>query len=514
MIFPSSHWLRVLLHLCAIGLFTVSLVSGLRLAVDGERFLVELWVRVAPQGDVISWHLIAGTGWVVLAMMALGVVRKRNWTSDSRKSAGFTIRAIYLALPVLLITGIFTYFGVNDSGWVLSLHYWLAMALSTVVLTHILEQLLVNRARFLPAVFIPLNFPRFHRESFSPGIALLISTGMVIALIWWGSRAGYQELYVSALDGRSRIQIDGAATETAWANAPVATVVTSQGNDYGLSVPVEIKALANPYTVYFLISWPDSAPDYQHLPMIKTKEGWKVVHDGFERDDERSFYEDKLAVMLSTGNGFGGDHSVHLGASPLSGYPASRSGRGLHYTEDGTIRDVWHWKAVRGADMSVLDDDYFGAPEAACAFCPRYKAGYQQDPVEDGGVRHNWEWFRPEEITPLRLPAENDGYEKYLSAMTWYGSYPYEPGVDNAPVGSQLPSVIWMSHYEGDRGDVRGQARWDDGRWTLELARARDTGSPFDIAINDGVFMWVAPFDHAQTRHSYHHRPLRLRLQQ
>ncbi|OZG74038.1 hypothetical protein BTA51_09710 [Hahella sp. CCB-MM4] len=532
MIFPASYWLRVLLHLCAVGLFTVSLASGLRLAVDGEWLLADLWARISPQGNVIAWHLAAGGGWVMLGITVLGALKKKPWKTQVRKSAGVIIRGIYLALPVQIAAGIWLYFGITGSGWVLTLHYWLAMVLSAVVLCHVVEQLIAKKGRHLPAVFIPTRLSRFSLRSLLLGVGALLSTGIAVVMLWWGSSAGYQNLYISPLDEHSRIQIDGAATESAWSSASAETVVTTQGNDYQRSVPVEVRALANAYTVYLLISWPDPEPNYSHLPLQKTQQGWRVNHNGFERDDERSFYEDKLAVMISKGNGFGGDHSIHLGSTPLAGYPASRSGRGLHYTEDGTIRDVWHWKAVRGADMSVLDDDYFGAPEAACAFCSRYKAGYQPDPVEDGGVRQNWDWFRPGQVMPLRLPVlqvrnqevtnqevtnqevrnQEIGSDVPGHAMAWYSSIPYSLSLDNIPVGAQLPSVIWMSHYEGDRGDVRGQAQWHDGRWTLELARARDTGSPYDIALEDGVYMWVAPFDHAQTRHSYHHRPLRLRF--
>jgi hypothetical protein len=44
------------------------------------------------------------------------------------------------------------------------------------------------------------------------------------------------------------------------------------------------------------------------------------------------------------------------------------------------------------------------------------------------------------------------------------------------------------------------------------LSRALDTGSDKDVPIQDGVLVWVAVFDHTQTRHAYHLRPLRVRL--
>ncbi|WP_020405694.1 ethylbenzene dehydrogenase-related protein [Hahella ganghwensis] len=507
MIFPASHWLRVIVHLFAISLFTVSMASGLRLAVDGDWLLGELWAFIAPQGNVIAWHLGAAVAWIILLLVVVGALR-RKWVtlgSSSSRSSGVAISLLYVLLPAQLGSGLALYFGVMFSDLMLPLHYWLSLLLLAIVVLHMLEQLVVRRGRFLPSVFIPA-----YKAS---GLGIVLTAGLVGAFFWWGSGAGQQDLYVFDLPDQVRIKVDGDASDEVWTQAPALTVVTSQGNQYQQSVPVRIKAMANQYTAYFLISWPDDTPDYAHLPLVKSSEGWSALHDGFERDDERTFYEDKLAVMISQGNGFAGDNSIHLGKAPLSGYPVSRSGRGFHYTTDGTIRDVWHWKALRGADMSVLDDDHFGPPEAPCAFCPRYKAGYQTDPAEAGGVRQNWEWFRSDGITPLRLPGDTLVKPVDQNAMAWYGSRAYSPELDTLPTGARMPSVLWMSHYEGDRGDVRGRARWQDGVWTLELARARDTGSPYDIVIEDGVFMWVAPFNHAQTRHAYHHRPIRLRMQ-
>jgi hypothetical protein len=61
---------------------------------------------------------------------------------------------------------------------------------------------------------------------------------------------------------------------------------------------------------------------------------------------------------------------------------------------------------------------------------------------------------------------------------------------------------------------VVGAARWADGHWTLEASRALRTGSRFDQDFAPGVpvYMWVSVFDHSQTRHTRHPRPVRLDL--
>ena len=65
---------------------------------------------------------------------------------------------------------------------------------------------------------------------------------------------------------------------------------------------------------------------------------------------------------------------------------------------------------------------------------------------------------------------------------------------------------------EGDRYDVKGAADWSDGHWTLVTSRDLKTGSKYDQDFVPGreLFMWVAVFDHTQTRHTRHARPVRV----
>ncbi len=89
---------------------------------------------------------------------------------------------------------------------------------------------------------------------------------------------------------------------------------------------------------------------------------------------------------------------------------------------------------------------------------------------------------------------------------------PYAPDLDTYPVGTVLPSIMIDKPFEGDRGDVTAIASWNDGWWRLEAVRKIDTGSKFDVALDNGTYMWVSVFDHTQTRHSRHLHPLKLVL--
>ena len=80
---------------------------------------------------------------------------------------------------------------------------------------------------------------------------------------------------------------------------------------------------------------------------------------------------------------------------------------GLHYTEDGSLLDVWHWKSVRTGPLGQIDDNFFGPPlappESAGA---RYTAGYSKDPKTGGGFTMNWESFDPDGVVPRWLPKD------------------------------------------------------------------------------------------------------------
>jgi hypothetical protein len=85
---------------------------------------------------------------------------------------------------------------------------------------------------------------------------------------------------------------------------------------------------------------------------------------------------------------------------------------------------------------------------------------------------------------------------------------------DQIPVGTVLPTVLITGEYTDDRAQVRGQARWRDGHWTLVTSRPLATGSKYDIDFKAGeqLYAYVAVYDHNQTRHTRHMRPIELHV--
>jgi hypothetical protein len=164
----------------------------------------------------------------------------------------------------------------------------------------------------------------------------------------------------------------------------------------------------------------------------------------------------------------------------------------------------------------------------------RYAGGYALDPAVTGGPVSNWKDLLEGPISrrfdgavvPRFLPPDPAELARRLGTVTldpgtsddgawWLPAelvQPYTAELDaRFPDGAVVPSVVLRAPVEGDHGDVTAIGRWRDGTWRLEMKRTLDTGSTYDVAISDGTYLWVAVFDHAQTRHSWHMRPLRLR---
>lgn len=333
--------------------------------------------------------------------------------------------------------------------------------------------------------------------------------------------------------------IDGDLSDPVWQSARRVIVKTNQGANLGGDgeSTVEIRAVHDGETVYFAFVWDDPTRSLKHLPLVKKQDGWHVAQEGYDSGDERAYFEDRFSVLFTRANvRLAGDRTFHAGRAPAAGKPASMSGRGLHYTPDASIADVWLWGATTGLS-GWCEDSHFGPPAEPSPLqiegrAP-YKGGFSPDPGRASHVPN----FEPRgpggyvlPVVPQWLPAdwraiwtamgrihlhahfgESEGARW---AMSRTEAVPYSPRLDaQFPVGALIPGVVSVGDPEGDRAHVRCAARWAAGRWALETARRLDTGSPYDIAIESGLFMRVAVFDRTQIRHTRHVRPIRIEVQ-
>ncbi|WP_111657222.1 ethylbenzene dehydrogenase-related protein [Isoalcanivorax indicus] len=519
----------LLLHWLATFALVMSLLTGLRLFVSNtwHGALDARWTDWLPRGDIFALHV--ALGWLWLAIVIIWMVRRyisgairreraRPPTSALARLNLNILRAGRIILPLLLLSGLLLWSGINlwRPGLII-LHAALALAALVCALAHIIAQLSATWWQGFKAVYLRL-----------PAWRALLTASLVVPLVltataWlWRdalNSASATDLIVREIPPGQRLQRDGVLDEPFWQDATPVTVVTRVPGS-AAHVPVEIRAARQGLVIYFAFTWEDPTQSLAHLPLIKTEAGWKVLHEGVAENDERRWYEDKFAVVFSDQPDIAGNGSFHFG----TGQPEtsrSESRRGAHFVESGLV-DMWHWKAVRNHGYGVLDDSHFGTPYPRVPGEQRYTAGYKADPSQTNPFSSNYLWFYEDIVVPKRLPNDPAQLEPFQTlhddenavpfALSWYETKPYSAEDDHYPVGTLMPSVLWITNPDTDRSDAAAYGRWHDGRWTLEVARGIAAESDFDLDITDGTYLWVATFDHAQVNHSYHLRPLRIRF--
>lgn len=529
----KSVW--AILHWLAIAAVLVSLGSGLRIAVLEYPWLLRL-NALLPQGEMHGLHLIAGWSLTLLLVTYTGLLLlgRQAGLMPHKKPGGFNRFHFNvgwaLRLVVLLLLG---------SGWLLYieapglaagaaklLHFICALCAVLVVFLHGSGFLLQSGRRLLRLLFQPLQQARI--TLLAGALLLCVAGAGAMALL---ARETNHRLQVTTIKDDIFIEIDGRADEAVWSQAKPLTLTTHGGANFDEgATPVTLRALQNGSDMFLHFRWQDVTESLEHLPLVKTDNGWQVRQDGFQDFDEKSWYEDKFAVIVSNSCEWDAAGTAHLGPKPLGDKPKHWTGQGYHYREQGLV-DLWQWKAVRTNAMKLMDDNYIATPAEARAGDRRYTAGYQQDANESGAYKMNWRWYSAAGIVPKRLPLAAEQLLPYQASaqegaaaepvaadmpwvMPWFDTEPYQQGKDNYPVGTVMPSILYSSNqFEGDRAHVRAYARWQDGYWSLEVFRRLDTGSDKDVALRDGVCLWVAAFDRAQIRHTRHVRPIALEFQ-
>lgn len=529
----------VVLHGLWVVAMLVNMLSGFRIAADDQHTWAHTFSAVLPQGSVLLWHVISAAmiGALLLGYAVYYVQRRRHNPPNKRKPRSYPARkahwlayALLLVLvPISAITGVLNVTDLTPSVSV-SWHRYSAYGYLAFIGLHMFAHAWQGGLKQWLSILRPTRKAHFVLQTL-----LACTLTAVLALVWLFNSA--QTLNAPWLN--SRISIDGIANEPAWQNAPDVSVLTQHGANLlnGRST-VWAKALHDGDYLYVYVRWQDPTRSQKHLPLVKTKDGWRIMQTEFLLANENAYYEDKFAILLADGDSLANLKSIHLGKQPLHDQPEALNGRGLHYTTGGKIYDLWHWQSVRSNVHQQADDNYFGPAKDAPKHFPRqvqarqggtfrrYTAGYQKDPPTSwGGVGMNWESFDVNKVKPRRLPKEADEIDALQGAslkpsshdqgdwwMAWDDTKPYLVEHDTLPIGSILPGVLIKPKREGDRGHIHAAGRWSDGYWHLEMKRKLNTHSPFDVAISNNTYLWFAVFDHTQTQHSRHVQPLKLKL--
>jgi len=583
---PSTDFGTAALHAALLAAFCVLAATGLRIASDDpEAMWLSVFDPVLPMEDLWYRHLVAGmvlTG--ALAAYALYVVGAhlgarmrfdRARLSMIRRHgrgryAALNIAVVWVlvaSLTVEIVSGVLVFGGAGQGA--LALHRRAAWVCMACIAAHVALHAVYGG---LPQILRIFNPKRLRNGGPPPDLADLLAeqlrrrskpdaeeavehhrtkteslhahplaTALLVALLLLGVACGSETLtrpvlFIAAVDPAQAPRIDGDLSDPVWTRSTAVSVMTTQGGDFGGThqSQVEIRAVHDREFAYFAFVWEDPTRSLKHHPLVKREDGWRVAATRADLGDEHVYNEDKFAVLLSASALplIGG--AIHLAHFPLVGKPAASSARGLHYTTDGNIVDVWQWRASHEGPAGHVDNCHFGGPSESASDdeVRQYNGGFAVDPgpaiYESNFIVTAQGAARP--VQPRRLPknllamaramgrvSEATNESESENARWWMSeseSLPYSPEADAAiPVGTVIPGILMREEVTPRRNDVRGFGRWASGRWTLEVMRRLRTDSIYDVEIESGSLMWVAAFDHSEKRHSRHLRPLRLELE-
>nr|MBF0223075.1 hypothetical protein [Desulfobulbaceae bacterium] len=238
--------------------------------------------------------------------------------------------------------------------------------------------------------------------------------------------------------------LDGKADEWSGISGVKIKVSPSTPGDakaYQGEVEVDLKAAINGDMIYFLAQWPDSTKSDTHKQLT-----WDKEKDGYVEGEDR---EDRFVLNFD----MGGDFSSCM----LSGkaYQA----------------DIWHWKAYRSQSAGIAHDKM-----------------------------HIMSF---EKIPKAKKHPTRDGKEIWIARPSDAGDdmYKSQKPLDN--IGDVIPRYVPNKAVSGSIADIKTEAIWADGVWTLEMARKLDTGNADDVKFEKGKSYAanVAVFDHTGDDH-------------
>ena len=554
-----SDWFTIVVHwTSAIAMF-LSLFTGMRIAADGIGAVVPRWfLPILFQGDMWTVHFYAGLGLfgsatAYLVYLKAGALFDRNSLKKLRvlalpTAARLKWGAVNVALHWLLyalvltmfVTGVLMYTG--RGGWIIVVHRIAALGAIVYIFAHILAHFMYGGWWQLLRIFVPQSLKLGGVATGRP--AWLALAAMVPAVA-----------AVAAIDLKTRDTLTMRASATqpdiskllddpAWAGIAPVLVRTAQGagmaRGAGESL-VELRALRFDDMAYFAFRWEDPTRSVARVPLVKRDDGWHLMADHVDRMDVQDYYDDKFSVLFTKSEAFGDGGIIHLGAQPAAGKPKPMNERGLHYTEDGSYNEMWQWKSTRGGMLGSMDHQYIGPPreptEREAKGVDRYQGGYWN---YDGASPYTYNWvsepvggyqgpvkvkFLPRDLAatkaamgaPLHSP-EDQVTESQRYWMMDTEVVPYTAEGDAAiPVGTVIPGVVLKNNgqYTGERGALKAAVKWADGHWTLVVSRLLKPVGKYDNSFEPGTAlnMYVAAYDHTQTRHTRHQRPVKLRVE-
>lgn len=246
------------------------------------------------------------------------------------------------------------------------------------------------------------------------------------------------------------ITLDGRDAEPEWEKAVEVTVPMNYGD-----VPeVQLKAMYTQDEVFIRVRWADTSEDRQHHPWTWDAEQERYV-EGPQLED---------SVMLSFEAG------CEWTPSLLGGYIYDF--------------DAWRWMAARSDPLGQAVDLYGNVQDRETGIPEFYK--YDSRVTEDDWVlkfteNHDVDlhagWNELNRVYML-MPVTETLYVKAVPD----GGYQSPPFFEQLPAPDSVPEDTEQTYPQyspvpltGSAAEVKAKGHWEDGYWTVEFRRDRET---------------------------------------
>ena len=290
--------------------------------------------------------------------------------------------------------------------------------------------------------------------------------------------------------------LDGVGNDAAWAAAQPLTLRASGGANFkDGQTTATLKAVTSGDMIYFLIQYDDPTQSVKRGPYQKQADGsWKKLKDPNDKGgDDNVYYEDKWSIIWNVNDSIAGFNQS--GCAVLCHMGEGKPFGNKYTSKEGEIGDMWHLKSMRNGVNGQVDDQYVDHTRYDKDKSPN--AGRKGDP---GGPD-----YKAFDLVGGKPEFMNKDGKAATAGGTYYIKDGDQVAFDDSKfkAGDEVASYI-VYKLQGDRGDVQVAYKWDNGKWTYEVARKLTTGSKFDVQFDPGKtqYFGFAAFDNAQVRHA------------
>lgn len=256
------------------------------------------------------------------------------------------------------------------------------------------------------------------------------------------------------------IKVDAVSPDSAaahWADAPTLTVPTKSPLEGVADGPaVSIQAVYDDKSLAMRFEWVDATESL-------LKNAWKWDGTAFTKSGD----EDRVQLLWPIQNI--PDFASKGCAAACHNMDADKE-KWWMGTESADLRyDLWHWKSARTNQVGQSDDQWVGVlADPANVESSRYG-----DAKESGGYKDN-----------LNEAGDGPAFMHGKDAAAQFILAGEEVAIDTAALtnGAIIPGFV-IAPAVGSRGDVTANGVWQDGKWTVVLVRALDTGHEDDVTF-------------------------------